>query len=86
MTTLIGQFLAVADAFKASAKMTDTTLSVFLYNDWKRIGMLRSGRDQTTRSHEKRLQIMSDNWPADAVWPADVPRPAPRAATTTEAA
>ncbi len=77
--TLIEQFLRVADAYAAPESMSDAKLSMTLFNDWKRIGLLRGGRDQSTKSHEKRVQFMSDTWPDGAKWPEDVPRPAPRA-------
>lgn len=37
----------------------------------------------TVRIYDRVMQWFSDHWPADAAWPADVPRPAP---AVTEAA
>ena len=38
---------------------------------------LDAGRDITTRRADRVVQRLSDLWPAGAVWPSDIPRPAP---------
>jgi len=80
MTTLIDQFLSVVDAFRFAKgdgvkPMSDARASTLIFNDGKRIGFLRSGRDQGTRSHEQALLWLSTNWPDGAVWPPGVKRP-----------
>ena len=40
---------------------------------------LRRGHDITTRRAARVVQALSDRWPPGAQWPADVPRPPPRA-------
>ena len=47
-----------------------------MFNDGKRIGLLRKGGDIGSRSLVIAFQWLSDHWPAGAVWPDDVPRPA----------
>lgn len=75
MTTLIGQFLAVVDAYQAGRKASDSHLSTLLFNDGKSIGRLRAGKDLHTRSFENGMRWLSANWPEDAVWPAGIARP-----------
>jgi len=40
---------------------------------------LLAGHDITTRRAHRVVQWLSDHWPADLDWPADIPRPALRA-------
>ncbi|MCP1545342.1 hypothetical protein [Methylorubrum extorquens] len=76
MTTLIGQFLAVVDAYQAAKeRSSDSHLSTLLFNDGKSIGRLRAGKDLHTRSFENGMRWLSANWPEDAVWPAGIVRP-----------
>ena len=39
---------------------------------------LERGADLTTRRGARVVQWLSDHWPDDLDWPADIPRPAPR--------
>lgn len=41
------------------------------------IDRLSAGHDITTRRAASTVQWFSDNWPADLLWPLDLPRPAP---------
>ncbi|KAB7782133.1 hypothetical protein [Methylorubrum populi] len=51
-------------------------MSTMMFNDGKRIGLLRKGGDIGSRSLVVAFQWLSDRWPEGAVWPDDVPRPA----------
>jgi hypothetical protein len=48
---------------------------MLLFNDGKRIGLLRRGGDIGSRRLQEALQWLSDHWPAGAEWPSDIPRP-----------
>ena len=39
---------------------------------------LQAGRTCTLRSARAVVQHLSDRWPKDLEWPADIPRPSPR--------
>ncbi|MCY3855975.1 MAG: hypothetical protein OXF78_06745 [Rhodospirillales bacterium] len=44
---------------------------------------LVAGHDVTTRRAARVVQWLSDHWPADLAWPADISRPGPRATDPT---
>lgn len=73
----IQKLLKVVDAF-GGGKMADATISTRVFNDGKRIAILRRGGDIGTRRLQIALQWFSDNWPEDAEWPPLVERPVPR--------
>lgn len=72
----INALLSIVDAYRQAHKVSDARVSTLVFNDGGRIAMLRDGKDIGTRRLERAIQWFSDNWPAEAVWPADVPRPA----------
>lgn len=43
----------------------------------RRLAMIEAGGDIGTERFERAMQWFSDNWPAEADWPKDVPRPDP---------
>ena len=74
----IPSLLAVADAYAAGERVPETTVSKRALQDSSRLTELRQGDcDIGVRRMERTLQWFADNWPPDAVWPSDVPRPAP---------
>lgn len=75
--SLISQFLLVADRYGQAEGITDATISTRVFNDGKKLGLLRAGKvDIGTRRLEGALVWMSENWPAKARWPKGVRRPA----------
>jgi hypothetical protein len=76
MTAII-QLLTLVDAYRAATDLAEATVSSRVFFDGKRIASLRSGGDVGAMRLDRAIQWFSDNWPANAVWPADVPRPAP---------
>ena len=80
--------LRVVSAFAAVTGKSDSTISSRLFDDGKKIAALRAGGDITLGRYHAALRWLSDNWPDDAEWPVDVPRPAPnrtgRAATAAQ--
>lgn len=76
--TLISQILAVADVFCSARGLSKARVSTLVFNDGKRLARLANGRDLNTGSYESAMAWFSSNWPAEAAWPAAVPRPAIR--------
>lgn len=72
----INALLTLVDAYRLAHKVSDARVSTLVFNDGGRIAMLRDGKDIGTRRLERAIQWFSDNWPADAVWPTEVQRPA----------
>jgi hypothetical protein len=77
--TDINQFLQLVDAYSQATGLAQSTISTRLFNDGKRLEMLRDGRDVGIRKVTEAVQLMSDSWPPESVWPLGVPRPAPAA-------
>ncbi|WP_342163032.1 hypothetical protein [Methylobacterium sp. SD21] len=75
--------LTVVDAFRQARGLSDSRVSTLLFNDGKRIGLVRNGGDVGSRHLAAAFRWLSDHWPSDAHWPSDVPRPL---TTETEAA
>lgn len=74
--TLREQLVAVADAYQAGHGLNETTLSKRLFGNTKRLGEIRrAGGDVQTQTFERAMLDMSGQWPAGAVWPAQVARP-----------
>ena len=71
--------LRVVDAYREVHRVSDPRVSTLMFNDGKRIGLLRKGGDIGSRSLVIAFQWLSDRWPEGATWPTDVPRPEPTA-------
>ncbi|RAI40133.1 hypothetical protein [Rhodoplanes roseus] len=71
----IAQFLRLVSAYGEASGLAESTISGRLFDDGKRIGMLRDGRDVGIRKVQAAVIWLSENWPADHPWPADIPRP-----------
>lgn len=82
----IDKFLTVARAYAEAEGITLATASSRIFDDGKRIAGLESGRDLTSRRLEQAMAWLSDRWPEEALWPADVPRPEPSSTTEQAAA
>lgn len=68
--------LTVVDAYRAAREVSDSRVSALLFNDGKRIRMLREGGDIGSRHLVVAFQWLSDHWPDKAEWPSDITRPA----------
>ncbi len=54
------------------------TLSERAAGDWRFFKQVADGSlNFRIRSYDRAMAWFSDNWPADAEWPSDVPRPQP---------
>jgi hypothetical protein len=82
----VDHLLLLVEPFCKARKISESRLSSLIFNDGKRIALLRTGRDITSRRLVEIFQWFSDRWPDGAQWPDDVPRPKQGAAPTGEAA
>ena len=73
---LKSQLLTLCSAYAAAARLSDARLSTLLFNDGKKLGQLAAGRDLTVGTLERAMLWLADHWPAGAVWPEGVSRPA----------
>ena len=67
--------LALADEYQRVTEVSDTTLSSRIFDDGKKLPLLRGDGDLSTKRFNSTLQWFSDNWPDAAVWPRHVQRP-----------
>lgn len=71
---LRGQILALADAYEASGR-TLWRPGHEVSGGGKFFARLRSGGRINTDKYECLIDWFHENWPDDAVWPAEAPRP-----------
>ena len=72
----IEQLLRVAGEYRRATGLETKTVSWRVFEDSKKLeAMERGDADIQTRRFERAMSWLSENWPADAVWPADVKRP-----------
>jgi hypothetical protein len=71
----IEHLLQVADEYGRAVMVEDKTISSRVFNDGKKLAAIRGGSDITVGRYNAALEWFSANWPDDAVWPHDVPRP-----------
>lgn len=79
--TLVSQLLIVTDAYSRARGLSQSRVATLLFNDGKKLALLRAGGDLVTGSYERALGWLSDNWPDDTPWPHEVRRPQPSAST-----
>jgi hypothetical protein len=73
----ISSFISLIDAYRAARGVSDARVSTLVFNDGGRIAQIRSGGDIGTRRLQRAIEWFSENWPHDAMWPADLPLPVP---------
>ncbi len=72
------QFLELVDFYCERTGLAESTVSTRLFNDGKRIKMLREGnrsRDVGIIKVEDAVRYLSENWPEGVPWPKRIPRP-----------
>lgn len=69
------QLICVADAFCLASGMSKARLSTIVLSGGKRLQRIEEGGDLGTARFESVMRWLSANWPAEAEWPASVPRP-----------
>lgn len=77
--TDITNLLRVADEYASHRNHSLKTVSLRAAKQGQFLADLKTGRRGITLSRRDAIfQWFSDNWPEELVWPADIPRPAPR--------
>jgi len=72
----IAQLLELARLYGAAKGISHWRVSLFVFNDGKKLAALEKGKRITTERLDVAMQWFSDNWPPDTVWPAEIGRPA----------
>ncbi|WP_201829634.1 hypothetical protein [Microvirga zambiensis] len=67
--------LRLAAIFGHQSGLPQTTVSWRLFQDTNKLEGIERGRDLYLGRFERAVRYLSDNWPAGAEWPADIPRP-----------
>lgn len=71
----IDHILAVASAFADARHLSESRVSTLVFGEGTRLKHLRAGGDMGARRVARGLEWFSANWPEDAAWPTDIPRP-----------
>lgn len=71
------QLLTVSSAYAAAIGRSEARVATIVFGAGNALSRLRSGADMGSERVHDGIQWFSDHWPADAAWPADVPRPTP---------
>jgi len=73
----LDHLLTAAAAYASAENVELKTVSWRVFGDGKKLEAIRDrGADIQVRRLEGAMAWFSANWPADKLWPADVPRPA----------
>lgn len=70
------QLITVADAYSAAAGIGRKRVSTIVLNRGARLDEIANGGDLATGNFEKAMVWFSTNWPAGAIWPEGIERPA----------
>jgi hypothetical protein len=70
------ELLQLARAYADAEGVSFTTISSRVFNDGKKLDAIAAGSDLYTSRLNRAVVWFSSNWPASAVWPAEIPRPA----------
>jgi hypothetical protein len=68
-------FLELVSRFAEVNGISEATVSTRLFNDGKRLKLLREGGDLGVRKLDDAVQFMSDHWPEGKSWPRNIRRP-----------
>lgn len=67
--------LILADEWLRATGLRETILSYRLFEESKKLTLLRAGGDLTLARYRLAVLWFSENWPVDATWPQGVARP-----------
>ena len=76
------EILRLSEIYGAARRLKESSVSTYATGSGDMLSRLR-GTDErrpadiTTRRAARIIQWLADNWPADAPWPPDIPRPSP---------
>ena len=69
--------ITLVDAYRTRVNRSEATISGWAVGHARLFSRIREGHGFTDTTYNRALQWFSDNWPADLVWPDDIPRPEP---------
>lgn len=73
---LLKQLIAVTDAYGSALGIGRKRVSTIVLNRGATLDLVAEGKaDVGTKTLERAMQWLSDNWPKAAVWPEGVERP-----------
>ena len=70
----IAQLLELARLYGAAKGISHWRVSLFVFNDGKKLAALEKGKRITTERLDVAMQWFSDNWPVGTGWPAHIGR------------
>ena len=73
------RLLVLAEGYAAARGVSLATVSTYALGSGAALRRVTRGCGITTRRIGRAIQWFSDHWPTDALWPPDIPRPAPAA-------
>ena len=74
----IDEFLRLVELFRQARGISEARASTIILNGGGRIASIRRGEsDIGSRRLAEAVRYLSDHWPDDVQWPADLPRPEP---------
>ncbi|WP_303702868.1 hypothetical protein [Brevundimonas naejangsanensis] len=74
-STLRRHLETCAHEFAKATEREASTVARLSAGDWRFFDRLSEGASFTARKYDAIMAWFSAHWPADAAWPADVPRP-----------
>ncbi|WP_144049202.1 hypothetical protein [Liberibacter crescens] len=63
------------ETYCSAYRISETTLSTYIFNDGKRINSIRRGSDVGTRRLESAFRWLYDRWPENTPWPDNISHP-----------
>jgi hypothetical protein len=72
--------ILLIETFASARGLSPSRVSTVALNAGHTYQNLLDGKDITVGRFERAMRWFSENWPEDAEWPADVPRPTAEAA------
>jgi hypothetical protein len=71
------EFLELVAVYSEATGLSEATISGRLFNDGKRIEMLRTDQDRDVgiKKVEKAIEQLSESWPDGKAWPRGIKRP-----------
>ncbi|MCQ8240557.1 hypothetical protein [Rhizosaccharibacter radicis] len=71
------QLIELAERFAAARKLSEARIANLAGRDGRFFTRMREGKGCKVDTMLSTIQFFSNHWPTDAVWPAEIKRPAP---------
>ena len=75
--TLTEQLMQTVTVYCETARLSRSRVSTLIFGDGMRLEGVACGKDLNTRSFERAMRWLSENWPEGTDWPEGVARPVP---------